>query len=121
MSDIKFEPCPACGSKARYSPGYTYICCTNPDCEVTGPVRDRDGAKWNALPRKKVKQYSKKDVKQLVKLTFVLRDWIDRGVTFDDFCRKYPDLGLDTSVISGSKCLLKEIDKILAPFLKAQP
>lgn len=50
-------PCPACGSKAQ-PPDENHwkviqcISCTNPECEMTGPVYDPDGVKWNALPRK---------------------------------------------------------------------
>lgn len=45
----ELKPCPACESPANIVGGVAQ--CALPECDMVGPSRDPDGAKWNALPR----------------------------------------------------------------------
>lgn len=49
MSELILKPCPACGGRADLNDSYAY--CNDVSCAVAGPAYDRDGIKWNALPR----------------------------------------------------------------------
>lgn len=48
--DEKLKPCPACGGPAIR--GLFVTCADELECFLGGPVKDLDGAKWNALPRR---------------------------------------------------------------------
>ena len=45
-------PCPACGGEAVLCGDGNRWRCSNSDCCIWGPIDDRTGSRWNALPRK---------------------------------------------------------------------
>lgn len=51
MSKPVLKPCPACGANARMCDDC--VVCSDDKCLAIGPRNDRDGRKWNALPRRR--------------------------------------------------------------------
>ena len=45
-------PCPACGGEAVLCGDGNRWRCSNSDCCIWGPIDDRTGSRWNALPRR---------------------------------------------------------------------
>lgn len=46
------KPCPACDGAAAIIPHQYRVKCCVYACAMVGPLEDRFGAKWNALPRR---------------------------------------------------------------------
>lgn len=47
------KDCPFCGlASAEFHKDGTWIECRNQDCSAEGPCLDRDGHKWNSIPRR---------------------------------------------------------------------
>ena len=75
---------------------------------------------FNALPRKsgKPKKYSKKDVKRLVKLSEILRDWANANVFLAEFRKMYPDLCDGKSALAICTSIVAQANEALEPFSK---
>lgn len=49
---MSLNPCPVCKSITSLCIAKSVVC-TNPDCQMAGPVDDPDGKKWNTLTQSK--------------------------------------------------------------------
>ena len=120
MSETKLACCPVCGGEATLYPLYKggYICCDNDNCCVIGPNNDPDGAKWNAMPRRKsgkAKPYTKKDVKALLRAVDMRLDLHDENVPASCFFAKYPEI-FRKATHSSTEAIDELLTEALLPF-----